>query len=141
MMMKSVMVAAAMLGGAAAMVGGAADAATGPCGDGLFTTMRVSRLSPTGTLAGFEAAVRDHQAWYAAHGLSDDRFVTAPVLAGARGAAKPSATEFVTFHVYGGATEPVHDAAWAAYVAKYKANSVIAAETRFCLPKGAAIGR
>ncbi|MBC7495895.1 MAG: hypothetical protein H7243_01860, partial [Sphingomonadaceae bacterium] len=66
--------------------------------------------------------------------------VTAPVLVPAKGGLKPSASEYVTFHVYG-AKEPVHDGAWNAYVAKYKANSTIDRETRFCLPKGAAIGR
>ncbi len=70
--------------------------------------------------------------------MKDDVFVTAPALVPEKGGMKPSASEYVTFHVYG-AQEPKHDAAWDAYVAKYKANSTIASDTRFCLPKGAAI--
>ncbi len=114
--------------------------AAGACGADALVTMRVSKLSATGTPAGFLDAVKDHKAWYASHGMADDSFVTAPVLSPAKGGLKPSASEYVTFHVYG-AKEPTHDAAWDAYVAKYKANATIASETRFCLPKGSAIGR
>lgn len=114
--------------------------AEGACGADAMVTMRVSRLSATGTPAGFLDAVKDHKAWYASHGMTDDAFVTAPVLVPAKGGMKPSASEYVTLHVYG-AKEPKHDAAWDAYVAKYKANATIAGETRFCLPKGTSIGK
>ena len=114
--------------------------AAGACGADAMVTMRVSKLSASGTPAGFLDAVKDHKAWYASHGMKDDSFVTAAVLVPQKGGMKPSASEYVTFHVYG-ASEPKHDAAWDAYVAKYKANATIASETRFCLPKGTSIGR
>ena len=115
-------------------------AASGPCGADQQVTMRVSKLSASGTPAGFLDAVKDHKAWYASHGFNDDSFVTGPALTPGKGGMKPSASEYVTFHNYGG-KEPKHDAAWDAYVAKYKANATIASETRFCLPKRASIGR
>lgn len=99
-----------------------------------MVTMRVSTLSVTGTPAGFLDAVKDHKAWYAGRGFKDDSFVTAPVLVSQKGGPKPSASEYVTFHVYGD-KEPKHDAAWDAYVTKYKASTTIASETRFRLPK------
>ena len=105
-----------------------------------LVTMRVSRLTAGGTAAGFMDAVKDHKAWYASHGMKDDSFVTAPLLTAAKGGMKPADDSFVTFHVYG-AREPTHDAAWDAYVAKYKANARIASEARFCLPKGTVVGR
>jgi hypothetical protein len=125
---------------AAVLLTATAAHADGACGADTMVTMRVSKLSAAGTPAGFLDAVKDHKAWYASHGLKDDAFVTAPVLVPAKGGMKPSASEYVTFHVYG-AKEPKHDAAWDAYVAKYKANATIDSETRFCLPKGATIGR
>ncbi|MGI4880107.1 MAG: hypothetical protein ACRYG4_21755 [Janthinobacterium lividum] len=112
--------------------------AAGVCGAGTMATMRVSRLIPGGTVAGFNEAVHDHAAWYASHGLKDDSFVTAPTVTPGRGSTTLSTTTFVTIHVYGSG-EPKHDAAWDAYVGKYRANSTIASEARFCLPKGAAI--
>ena len=126
---------------AALGAGAGAAQAAGPCGADQMVTMRVSKLTAGGTAAGFAEAVRDHKAWYASRGLKDDAFVTGPALEPRKGGMVASATQFVTFHVYGGTTEPKHDAAWDAYVAKYRANSTIASEARFCLPKGAAIGR
>ncbi len=113
--------------------------AAGVCGADQMVTMRVSKLNAAGTPAGFLDAVKDHKAWYASHGFKDDAFVTGPTLVPEKGGMKPSASSYVTFHVYGSDTNPKHDAAWDAYVAKYKANSTIDSETRFCLPKGTSI--
>ena len=132
--MKPILAAAMML------LTATAAQAEGACGADQLVTMRVSKLSASGTPAGFLDAVKDHKAWYASHGMKDDSFVTAPALVPAKGGLKPSASEYVTFHAYG-AKEPTHDAAWDAYVVKYKANSTIDSEVRFCLPKGATIGR
>jgi len=113
--------------------------AAGPCGADQMVTMRVSKLNAAGTPAGFLDAVKDHKAWYASHGYKDDSFVTAPTLVPEKGGMKPSASAYVTIHVVGAGKAPTHDAAWDAYVAKYKANSTIDGETRFCLPKGTSI--
>ena len=125
---------------ATALLTATAAYAAGPCGADNLVTMRVSKLSPSGTPAGFLDAVKDHKAWYAGHGFKDDVFVTTPALVPAKGGLQRSASEYVTFHFYG-VKEPVHDAAWDAYVAKYKANSKIDREARFCLSKGTTIGR
>lgn len=98
--------------------------------------MRVSKLKPGGSMAGFAEAARDNAAWYASHGMKGEKFLTAPVYEQADGEAKPSVTRVMTIHVYGGVTQPKHDAAWDAFVTKYKANASIESETRACLPKG-----
>ena len=127
---------------AAAMLAAAAPAlAAGPCGADAMVTMRVSVLTPKGTPAGFMDAVRDHKAWYAGHGFRDDVFATGPALVGEGNALERSSRKFVTFHTYGSEANPKHDSAWDAYVAKYKANATIESEQRFCLPRGATIGR
>jgi hypothetical protein len=119
--------------GAVALLTAASVQAAGPCGDGQMVAMRVSKLTATGTKAGFDEAVAAHKAWYAKAGLKD-QFYAGPVLEPAKGGMRASDTQFVTVHVYGD-TEPKRDAAWDDFVAKYKANSSIASETRYCLPK------
>ena len=111
-----------------------ASAQTRPVCDGQSVTLRVSRLTANGTMAGFADAVKAQRAWYAARGYKGDSVVMATVLDGGR----VSAREFVTIHTrIGTAPDLKRDAAWGAFVAKYQANSTINGETRFCLPKGA----
>ncbi|WP_419815955.1 hypothetical protein [Glacieibacterium sp.] len=118
-------------------VGTAACAIPSTC-DGQLVGMRVSKLKPGGSMAGFADAVRANQAWYASHGMKDDRITSAPVFETVDKTMKPSVTSIVSLHVYGaGSTETFkRDAAWDAFVAKYKANASIQSETRMCLPKG-----
>ena len=130
-MMKFVLAAALLA------TGGAAQAA-GPCGDGTIMTVRESKLTATGTKAGLMEAFADHKAWYAKAGLKD-QLSMGPVLEPAKGGMRASDTAFVSVHVYASSDAPKHDAAWDAYVAKYKANSSISSELRFCLPKGSAM--
>lgn len=99
----------------------------------------MSKLSAGGKPAGFLDAVKDHKAWYVGHAMKGDSFVTGPALTPEKGGMKPSAREYVTVHVYGD-KEPKHDAAWDAFVGKYKASATIVSETRFCLPLGESIG-
>ncbi len=118
-------------------------AATGaiaaPACDGQLVTMRVSKLKPGGTAAGFADAVKANADWYKTKGLTNDQFISASVMSYVGGKATPSADEFVTMHIVGGAKAPEHkrDARWSAFVAKYQANSTIASEMRMCLPKTA----
>ena len=132
------LVAAALLFGLAAPVFAAPGA---PACDGQLVGMRVSKLKPGGSMAGFADAVRDNAKWYASHGLKDDRVTMAPVYESADKTYKPSVTKAMSIHVYGGAEAPKQDAAWEAFVAKYKANSTIESEVKVCLPKGATFGR
>ena len=117
-----------------------ATAAQAAC-PGDLVSMRVSKLKPGGSMAGFADAARDNARWYAAHGMKDDRFVVAPVYEQSGGEAKPSVTRIATFHVYGSAKQPKPDAAWAAFVAKYQANSSIESTTQVCLPKGSFVAK
>ncbi len=111
-----------------------AAAQTRPACDGQSVTLRVSRLTPNGTLAGLADAVKAQRAWYMSHGYKSDSVVMATLLDGSR----VSTREFVTIHTRTGtAPELKRDAAWEAFVAAYKANSTIGSETRFCLPRGA----
>lgn len=130
-MIRIAMVAAALAASTSAFAQGA------PACDGTSVTFRVSRLTANGTMAGLADAVKAQRAWYAGHGYKTDGFMLGTVLEGGR----PSAREFVTLHTRTGVAPAVkRDAAWDAFVAKYKANSTIASETRFCLPKGAKLG-
>ncbi len=117
---------------------GAAIAAAGPCGDGTTMTVRESKLTATGSKAGIMDAFADHKAWYVKNGYKD-QLSMGPALEPAKGGMRSSDTKFVSIHVYAGGELPKHDAAWDAYVAKYKANSSIGTELRFCLPKGSAL--
>lgn len=116
-------------------------ATAAPACDGQLVTMRVSKLKPGGTAAGFAEAVKANANWYRGKGLTNDRFVIAAVMSYAGGLAKLSPDQFVTLHIVGGARAPEHkdDAAWGAFVAKYQANSTIESETRICLPKSAVL--
>ena len=123
---------AGLAGGTAVSAQGVAAACAGQ-----LVGMRVSSLKPGGSMAGFAEAVRDNAAWYAGHGLKNDRFSVAPVLEPADKTYKPSVTKVMTIHVYGSAETPRKDAAWEAFVAKYQANSKIDSSVVVCLPKGA----
>lgn len=119
----------------------ATTASAAPGCDGQLVTMRVSKLKPGGTAAGFTEAFAANADWYKAKGLTNDHFVNASVMSYTGGTAKLSADEFVTLHIAGGAKAPEHkdDAAWGAFVAKYQANSTIVSDTRMCLPKTATL--
>ena len=106
------------------------------CAAGGVTIVRISKITPTGSMAGFEKAVADHAKWYADHGLKDV-IVAAPILkydAASKSLVKVGDQE-MTFHMH---STPVpmdkHDAAWNAYVAEYRANSDITSETMACMP-------
>ena len=128
-MLKSLTVAALLLSACAA-------SAQNPACNGQLVGMRVSKLKPGGTMAGFADAVKANAAWYASHGLKDDRIAMAPVFEASDGSDKPSVDKAMSIHIYGSATAPKKDAAWTAFVDKYKANSSIESEVKVCLPKG-----
>ena len=113
-------------------------AAAALCPGGQPATMRVSKITPTGSMAGFREAARDHANWYRAKGLPVTQF-TAPVLVYSAKAKAQVASEREVMTVrLGSADVPrgKQDAGWAAFVAKYKANATIVSETRTCWPKG-----
>jgi hypothetical protein len=90
-----------------------------PTCNGHPAVVRLSKLSPTGTLAGLQKAVSDHQAWYANHGAKT-KVIFAPVSASNSG-------EFIsiTIDAQAGADRPPADEAWDAFVKEYDDNTVI----------------
>jgi hypothetical protein len=111
--------------------------AAAACPDGDIAKLRMSKVPPTGSMAGLAKAVADHQKWYRDHGYPD-RIVLAPVLildrASGRMVASPdqAMTLHLASHEVPGAKR---DAAWDAYVAEYKANSQVTSETIICYPQ------
>ncbi|HUO23859.1 MAG TPA: hypothetical protein VMU59_15195 [Caulobacteraceae bacterium] len=93
-----------------------------PCA-GHPAVVRISKLSPTGTIAGLGKAVRDHQAWYAAHGQPNVKIVLAPMRGSSAG---DGPTEFVTLTISDVvAPRPPSDDAYRAFVKEYDDNSTI----------------
>lgn len=114
-------------------------AQTAPACDGQVVTMRVSKLKRGASMAGFEAAVAAHRAWYRGKGFADNRIVIAQVL---RGGSGPSRTEVVTLHVdppRGGSEADRASPGWQAFVAKYDAAATIETSKQLCLPRGARV--
>ncbi len=121
-----------------AMIIAAPAVAADLCPGGQPVIMRVSKITPTGSMAGFREAARDHANWYRAKGLPVTQF-TAPVMVYSAKAKAQVASEREVMTVrLGSADVPrgKQDAGWAAFVAKYKANATIVSETRTCWPKG-----
>lgn len=109
-----------------------------PCPSGNIAIIRISKIAPGGSMAGFDKALADHAKWYADHGFGEDRITEAPVLmfdpvAKTLGR---SADTVMTFHMHAhDVPMEKHDKAWDAYVAEYRANSVIQTETVACMPQ------
>ena len=120
------------------MLGATSAQAAEMCPGGQLAVMRVSKITPTGSMAGFREAARDHAAWYRAKGLPVTQFV-APVMVYSPKAKGQIASDREVLTVRLGSVEAPRgktDAGWAAFVAKYKANATILRETRTCFPKG-----
>jgi hypothetical protein len=105
-----------------------------PC-DGSLAIVRVSEIKPESSMDKFLAAVAAQKAWYAAHVPADKIFVSKLL---ERGASDYSTTEAITYHFYGGAPEPKHDADFDAFVKLYGASSTIKATYFTCIPAGMA---
>ena len=129
-----------MLAAAAAIVlpnaaGAQQRSANTTCAQGELTRIRLSKIKPGGSMAGFRDAVAAHTRWYQAHGYRIEQRI-APVLVSAKGKMSASPDEVMTFSTSDSVTREKHDAGWDAFVAKYRANSEIEKETIVCLPKG-----
>jgi len=108
-----------------------------PCPGGQPAVVRVSKILPKGSMAGFREAARDHAAWYRGHGIAVTQFVAPVLVYDAKAKAQVvSTTEAMTVRIGDGdGTAIKRDAGWAAFVAKYQANSRVISETRVCFPK------
>jgi len=94
-----------------------------------YVSIRHSNVKP-GKWTTFAKAVADHSAWYAGH--KDGTKTAIARMLTPTGAL--SSTEAVTVTHYSGRPKPKEDAAYAAFLAEYKASSTIKDEMRACLP-------
>lgn len=108
----------------------AQSASTPPC-NGSRAIIRVSEIKPDSTMDKFLAAVAAQKAWYAAHLPTDKIFVSRII---ERGATDYSATQAITYHLYGGGPEPKHDADFDAFVKLFGESSTIKTTYYACLP-------
>jgi len=102
------------------------------CAQGELTRIRLSKIKPGGSMAGFRDAVTAHTRWYKAHGYRIEQRI-APVVQFSKGKAGASSHEVMTFATSDDVPREKHDAAWQAFVAKYRANSEIERETIVCM--------
>jgi len=103
------------------------------CSQGELTRIRLSKITPGGSLAGFRDAVAAHTRWYKAHGYRIEQRI-APVVTFAKGKGGASGQEVMTFATSDDVPREKRDAGWKAFVAKYRANSQIEKETIVCMP-------
>jgi hypothetical protein len=104
------------------------------CAQGELTRIRVSKIKPGGSIAGFRDAVAAHSRWYKAHGYHIEQRI-APAVQFSRGKARAASQEVMTFATSDDVPREKHDAAWDAFVAKYRANSEIERETIVCMSR------
>jgi hypothetical protein len=92
--------------------------------------VRISKLSPTGTMAGLAKAAADHQAWYNTHGSPQTRVLLAPVTSSSAGE-----TDVVTLNIdpppY--AKRAPADDAWTAFIKEYDDNSIVVLTGLTCM--------
>jgi hypothetical protein len=119
------------------IVTGSASAAMAqpPACRGAYEIVRNSVVKP-GKMELFLKAVRDHQAWYTAHGLKD-RIIVGRVLAPDADSSGFSSSLAMTIHTdLSQMAPPAHapdDAAWTGYVAEYKGSSDLTNTAVVCL--------
>lgn len=103
------------------------------CPSGELTRIRLSKIKPAGSMAGFNRAVAAHTAWYKSHGFKLTQRV-APVLVTANGKQQVSRDEVMTLSAGDNVPRDKRDAGWDAFVAQYRANSTVEKETIVCMP-------
>lgn len=106
-----------------------------PACDGDYATVRISTIKP-GKLDIFMQAVAEHKAWYRSHGVKDNVIAPARIIERQEGGpGKYSDTEVMTFHIHPPTGRTERDAAYDAFVQKYRDSSDLKSEYRVCLPK------
>jgi len=107
--------------------------------DGRRATVRISDITPAGSVKGFMEAVAAHKAWVASHGLTKDEIITVPVIVRDEKtrARSYSDKEFWSIHIHGSNDpDPKHDEAYDAFAKMYRDNSDIKASYDICVPAG-----
>ena len=106
--------------------------------DGQIEMIRISKIKPTGSVAGFLEAVADNNAWYRSHGSTSNIQLAARELHYDKEAKTFSLAEdeIVTIHINPpGPDGRTVDAAWNAFVKKYEDNSEIVTQKMICVRK------
>ena len=115
-----------------------ADGAPPPC-DGDIANVRLTEISPTGTMEGYLKAVAGQKAWYRAHGFKDNEIFVSRIMVmdPATKSLKYSNTQVLAFHIrppyMPGSTG--HDPAWDAFHQQYRENSDLKQSFNVCMPK------
>ena len=125
--------ALALASGAAAQPRASGVRPDNACAQGKLTRIRVSKIKAGGSMAGFRDAVAAHTRWYQSHGFRLEQRIL-PVLVSAKGRMQASPDEVMTLAASADVPREKHDAGWDAFVAKYRANSVVEKETIVCMP-------
>ena len=100
--------------------------------------VRMSAIKATGSMDGFKEAARDHLKWYRDHGYTTNEIISYPVMETKDQGKTWAVSQTQVFSIHKndpGVPREKIDAAWNAYVAKYRANSDITSETVICMPK------
>lgn len=107
-----------------------------PACDGVLSIVRLSEITPTGSIDKFMAAVAAHQAWYASHGLTDVIFAARVLERDTPTSAFAYSDKQVQTYHYSkpGGARPARDAAWDAYVKLYSETSTIKETVLSCVP-------
>jgi hypothetical protein len=110
-----------------------------PACDGNIATVRVSGITPNGSVDGFLKAVDAHKKWYYSHGQTDHQIFAARILVRdeATKAQHYSDSEVMTYHIHPASAqpEPKHDSDYDAFVKMYRDNSEIKQQYNACIPK------
>jgi hypothetical protein len=105
--------------------------------EGRRATVRISELTPNGTVKGFMDAVAAHKAWVFSHGLTKDEIIAVPVIVRDEKthAQSYSDKQFWSIHIHGSSGPgPKHDEAYDAFVKMYRDHSDIKSAYDICLP-------
>ena len=109
-----------------------------PC-DGDVAVLRLTELTPNGTMAGYLKAVAAHLGWFRSHGYAHDDMVVAQVMVEdpATYQLTYSKNQVLSIHMrppfMGGSTG--HDAGWDAFHDLYRKNSNIVTAYNICIPR------
>lgn len=117
------------------LAAGAASGQALPQCNGKFELVRTDTIKPD-KLEEFKQAVRDNQAWYKAHGMKDRVLLGQVVnMHGPNGSAAYQSDTALTVHtdMDPDGPDPEHDAAYSAFVAKYKDSSTITSTQMLCV--------
>lgn len=106
--------------------------------EGQLERLRISKIKPGGSVAGFLEAVAENNAWYASHNLNGNTQVAARALKYDPATKNFSIAEdeIATINVDPkGRAGIAEDAAWKSFVKKYDDNSEIVTDKWLCVPK------